>query len=234
MTDLFDVSEATWPAAARHKVGAFTVREGRGGGQRVSAATADGSWSAADIDLAIAKQAALGQRPLFMVRDGEEALDAALAARGYRIKDPVNVYAAPIPDLVAEPAPAMAGFTIWPPLAIMRDLWTEGGIGPERRAVMERVAGPKTGILGRANDRASGAAFVACHGDTAMLHALHIIPDQRRQGSAVKMMRKAAHWAQDQGMTRFSVLVTAANQPANALYASLGMRIVGHYHYRSE
>lgn len=234
MTDLFAVSEATWPAAARHKAGAFTVREGRGGGQRVSAATAGAGWTEADIDAAEAKQAALGQPPLFMIRDGETALDAALAARGYRIKDPVNVYEAAVATLASEPASPMAGFPIWPPLAIMRDIWAEGGIGPERVAVMERATGPKTAILGRVNDRASGAAFIAGHGDTAMLHALHIVPDQRRQGSAVKMMRIAAHWAQDQGITRFSVLVTAANQPANALYASLGMRIVGHYHYRSE
>lgn len=233
MTDIFDVAEATWPAAARHKAGAFTVREGRGGGQRVSAATAAPDWTEADIDAAEAKQAALGQPPLFMIRDGEAALDAALAARGYRVKDPVNVYEAAVVALASEPASPMAGFAIWPPLAIMRDLWAEGGIGPERVAVMERVAEPKTAILGRVNDRASGAAFIAAHGDTAMLHALHIVSDQRRQGSAVKMMRKAAHWAQDQGVTRFSVLVTAANQPANALYTSLGMRIVGHYHYRS-
>lgn len=234
MTDLFDVAEATWPAAARHRAGAFTVREGRGGGQRVSAATAAPDWTEADIDAAEAKQAELGQPPLFMIRDGEAALDAALAARGYRIKDPVNLYEAAVATLAGEPVPAMAGFAIWPPLAIIRDIWAEGGIGPERVAVMERAADPKTAILGRVNDRASGAAFIAGYGDTAMLHALHIVPDRRRQGSAVKMMRKAAHWAQDQGMSRFSVLVTAANQPANALYASLGMRIVGHYHYRSK
>ncbi|MBC7143563.1 MAG: GNAT family N-acetyltransferase, partial [Rhodobacteraceae bacterium] len=52
MTDIFDVAEATWPAAARHKAGAFTVREGRGGGQRVSAATAAPDWTEADIDAA--------------------------------------------------------------------------------------------------------------------------------------------------------------------------------------
>ncbi|WP_347312361.1 GNAT family N-acetyltransferase [Defluviimonas sp. SAOS-178_SWC] len=234
MTDLFAVSEATWPAAARHRVGAFIIREGRCGGQRVSAATAEGRWSEADIDAAEAKQAELGQPPLFMIRDGEGALDTALAARGYRTKDPVNVYEGAITTVAAAPVSGMTGFAIWPPLAIMRDIWAEGGIGPERVAVMDRVTGPKTAFLGRVNDRASGAAFVACHGDTAMLHALHIVPDQRRQGSAVKMMRRAALWAQDQGMTRFSVLVTAANQPANALYASLGMRIVGHYHYRSK
>lgn len=234
MTDLFSATDATWPAAALHRAGAFMVREGRGGGQRVSAATAAGPWTEADIDAAERLHARLGQRPLFMIRPGEEALDAALAARGYRVKDPVNVHAAPIAALAAEPADPMAGFAIWPPLAIMRDLWKEGGIGPERIAVMERVEGPRTAILGRVGDRCSGVAFVAIHDGTAMLHALHVAPDLRRQGSAVKIMRNAAHWAQDHGAERFSVLVTEANRPANALYASLGMEIVGQYHYRSK
>lgn len=233
MTDLFAVSDATWRAAALHAAGAFVVREGRGGGQRVSAATLSGPWGEEDIDAAEAVQAMLGQPALFLLRPGEETLDAALAARGYGVKDPVNIYAAPVAQLSAEPADPMGGFAIWPPLAIMRDLWAEGGVGPGRIAVMERVAGPKTAILGRVSDRASGVAFVAIHGDWAMLHALHVAPGLRRQGSAVKIMRKAAHWAQDQGAKRFSLLVTAANGPANALYASLGMEIVGKYHYRS-
>lgn len=233
MTDIFAAAEATWPAAAVHDAGAFRVREGRGGGQRVSAATARSLWTEADIDAAERMHEGLGQAPLFMIRPGEEALDAALEARGYRIKDPVNVLAAPVARLTCEAATPMAGFPIWPPLAIMRDLWSEGGIGRERIAVMERAAGPKTAILGRVSDRASGVAFVAVHGETAMLHALYIVPGLRRQGSAVKIMRTAAHWAQDQGAQRFSVLVTAANGPAGALYASLGMEIVGNYHYRS-
>lgn len=234
MTDLFAVTDATWPAAAQHRAGAFTVREGRGGGQRVSAATASGPWTAADIDAAERMHQRLGQRPLFMVRPGEEALDNALAARGYHVKDPVNLCLAPIATLTAEPSDPMAGFAIWPPLAIMRDLWAEGGIGPDRIAVMERADCPKTAILGRISDRCAGVAFVATHAGTAMLHALHVAPDLRRQGSAVKIMRKAAHWAQDHGAERFSVLVTEANRPANALYASLGMEIVGQYHYRSQ
>ena len=145
----------------------------------------------------------------------------------------MNVYEAPVATLTTEPAHPMAAFAIWPPLAIMRDLWAEGGIGPERLAVMERAPGPKTAIMGRVNDRASGFAFVAIHERAAMLHALYIVPEQRRQGSAVKIMRKAAHWAQDAGAERFFVLVTEANAAANTLYASLGMQIVGHYHYRS-
>ncbi len=232
MSDLFAVTEATWPAAAVHNAGPFLVREGRGGGQRVSAATAEGSWSVADIDAVEVMQNGLGQHPLFMIRPGDEALDAALAARGYAVKDPVALYEAPVADLLGEIRP-LSAFTIWPPLAIMRDIWAEGGIGPGRIAVMERAEGPKTAILGRVRDRAAGSAYVAIHGKTAMLHALHIVADQRRQGSAVNMMRKAAEWAQDHGAERFSVLVTQANDAANALYASLKMQVVGQYHYRS-
>jgi GNAT superfamily N-acetyltransferase len=232
MSDLLAVTEATWPAAAVHIAGGFRVREGAGGGQRVSAATAEAVWSDADIDAAVAAQRALGQSPLFMIRPGEGALDAALAQRGYAIKDPVNLYDAPVSALLGD-APRLSAFTIWPPLAIMRDIWAEGAIGPERIAVMERVDGPKTAILGRLNDRAAGAAFVAIHRETAMLHALHVVPGQRRQGSAVNMMRMAARWAQDHGAKRFSVLVTKANLAANALYSSLEMQVVGEYHYRS-
>jgi GNAT superfamily N-acetyltransferase len=98
---------------------------------------------------------------------------------------------------------------------------------------MERVRGPKTAILGRAQDRASGVAFVAVDGARAMLHALHVTAAQRRQGSAVNIMRRAAIWAQDHGATALFLAVTRHNHAANALYASLGMRIVGQYHYRS-
>lgn len=232
MSGLFAVTEATWPAAAFHTVGPFQVREGKGGGQRVSAATAEDVWTEADLDAVEAAHKGLGQHPLFMIRPDDGALDAALATRGYAVKDPVNLYEAPLSALLGEIRP-LSAFTIWPPLAIMRDIWAEGGIGPGRIAVMERAEGPKTAILGRVRDRAAGAAYVAIHGKTAMLHALHIVADQRRQGSAVNMMRKAAEWAQDHGAERFSVLVTQANTAANALYTSLKMQVVGQYHYRS-
>jgi GNAT superfamily N-acetyltransferase len=127
----------------------------------------------------------------------------------------------------------MSAFALWPPLEIMRDLWAEGGIGPARLAIMDRVTGPKAAIMGRIRDRVSGVAFVATDGPRAMLHALHVTPEQRRQGSAVNIMRKAALWARDQGATELFIAVTKHNQAANALYASLGMRIVGNYHYRS-
>lgn len=225
------VMEATWPPARSLRQGPWRLRDGQGGGQRVSACSAEGDWAEPDLPAAEAAMAALGQQPLFVIRAGDAALDAALAARGYRLNDPVLAYAAPVAQLVA-PVSGMAAFCHWPPLAIARDIWAEGGIGAARLAVMDRVAGPKTAILARSDDRPVGAAFVACHGSTAMLHALEVRPAARRQGSAHNMLRAAANWAQDQGADLFSLVVTTANAPARALYERLGMIAVGGYHYR--
>lgn len=229
---LYAAIEATWPPATRRRAGPWTIRDGQGGGKRVSAATAEGPVTT--DDLATLEQAAteLGQDPLVMIREGEDALDALLETAGYEIVDPVQILAVPVADLAREAPPSVSAFTIWPPLAIMEELWEEGGIGPARRAVMARAAGPKTAVLGRSNDRAAGVAFVAIHEKIAFCHAVEVTPRQRRQKTACHMMRQAAIWAQDQGAETMAVLVTEANAPARALYASLEMRGVGHYHYR--
>ena len=229
---LFATLDATWPAALCRRCGPWLIRDGQGGGKRVSAATAAADGAAGDIASAEAAMRALGQTPLFLLREGEQALDAALAARGYRIVDPVVIYAAPC-TTVATPSPApLTAFAHWPPLAIAVEIWAAAGIGPARLAVMDRVAGPKTAILGRIADRASGAAFLAIHDSCAMLHALEVAPTLRRQGGANNILRSAACWAQDHGAATLSLVVTQANAGARTLYASLGMEVVGQYHYR--
>jgi GNAT superfamily N-acetyltransferase len=226
---IYEVLEQSWPAAGLQRVGPWTIRNGAGGGQRVSAATAEGIVTDADIALAEAAMLALGQTPLFMIRHNDGDLDRLLTARGYARHDPVVVYAIPT---AAFPAPApMSAFTNWPPLGIAAQIWADAGIGPERLAVMDRAHGAKTTILGRVNDRASGVAFVACVGNAAMLHALEVCPNQRRQGSAINILRMAAAWAQDQGAQTLCLAVTEANVAARALYDSLGMTVVGNYHY---
>lgn len=229
---LFRLLEATWPPAAAERVGPWVIRAGQGGGKRVSAANAEGTWKDEDIPAAERAMAALGQPALFMIRPQDVLLDQALQARGYRIVDPVVAHAAPVADL-AEPAPSpMAAFAHWPPLAICAELWAEAGIGPGRLAVMDRARGPKAAILARTGDKPVGTAFVACDHDCAMLHALEVRQTARRQGSAHNIMRAAARWAQNHGAETLAVVVTVANTPARALYASLGMAPVGQYHYR--
>lgn len=229
---LYRVLEATWPPAGTRRVGPWTIRVGKGGGQRVSATTAEAAFSESDLAAAEAAMARLGQPALFMVRPDDQALDTLLDRRGYRIKDPVALYAIDTAGLTKSPVPPVSAFHVWPPLAIMTDLWAAGGIGAGRLDVMHRAAGPKTAILARHSDQPAGTAFVACHDGCAMIHAIEVAPAQRRRGVGANILRAAAHWAEREGAQFLTLAVTRANAPANALYASLGMQVVGHYHYR--
>lgn len=232
LTPYFEALDATWPAAARVAAGPWILREGRGGGKRVSAATAEGPWDDDDLSAAEKAMRLMGQSPLFMIRPGEGTLDAALEARGYRLVDPVQLWAAPIGRLTDLKLPRVTAFAVWEPLAIMRELWAEGGIGPARLRVMERAAKPKTGLFGRVSDKPAGAGFCAVHEGIAMVHAMTILPEHRQKGLGGWMMRCAALWAARQGATRIAVAATNDNTAAGALYAALNMEVVGHYHYR--
>lgn len=229
---LYQVVEATWPPARIFENGPWTIRDGAGGGKRVSAATAHTSVDAGDLTQMEQAAAAMNQSPLVMIREGEEVLDRFLAENGYQIIDPVVLYACPIETLLTPAPDRLDGFALWPPLAIQEELWAEGGIGPARIDVMRRAPKPKTTVLGRCDSRAAGTAYVGLHQRIAMLHAMEVAPQLRRKGAACKMMRVAAHWAAKQGADIFSLVTTRENAPANGLYASLGMVSVGQYHYR--
>ena len=231
--DLIGVVEATWPPAGRQRLGAFLLRDGRGGGKRVSAASLVEDWTTPDLDAAEAAMQARGQAPLFQVLPGQEALDAALDARGYAVIDPVLSYAAPVAAL-AVPLPKLSAFAHWPPLEIAREIWAEAGIGPARIAVMERAEGAKAVILARHEDRPVGVTFVALSGAEAMVHALEVRPDARRKGVGGTLVAAAAGFAAEAGAQRLSLVVTEANGPARALYAGLGMREGPGYHYREK
>ncbi len=205
---------------------------GQGGGNRVSAATLDGPFDQAGLNRAKAGMRALGQQPLFMIRPDDAVLDTALGACGYAIRDAVTIYSCPVEHLCHLALPRVTVFTIWPPLAIMREIWAQGGIGPERLAIMDRAGTAKTGLMARYNEKPGGVAFVGIHRGIAMVHALEILPHQRRQGLGGWMMRGAALWAAEQGAHTMSVMCTTNNRGANALYTSLGLAVVGHYHYR--
>jgi GNAT superfamily N-acetyltransferase len=230
---LYAVIEGTWPASAKQALGPWTVRLDDSGSSRVSAATAELSASDADIPLAEQAMREAGQVPLFMIREGEEQLDQNLAARGYVIKDPVNLYAASIADIATDRPPAVTSFEVWPPLAVQAEIWQTGGIGKGRLAVMDRARQPKTTLLGRVSDKPTGTIYIGIAADCAMIHALEIAQDYRRQGLARDLTRAAAFWARDNGADYLTLVTTKANEGANALYTSIGMTLVGEYHYRT-
>ncbi|MEL6582507.1 MAG: GNAT family N-acetyltransferase [Pseudomonadota bacterium] len=212
--------DATWPSASTEVRGGWRIRHDPAGGNRVSASTA-----------LIKGHMTLTDAPLYMVRPGEEELDALLAVKGFKRKDPTLVMTARCGDIAADVPRDAVLFCDHAP-ALLREIWGEGGIGPGRLAIMHRAKAPKTILLGRHKDRAAAAAFLAVHETTAMLHALHVAPTARRTGLARRMMQGAAAWAILHGAQTFAVLVTEANGPAQALYQGLGFETVARYHYR--
>ena len=230
---LFAAIDATWPPARQFDEAGWTFREGQGGGKRVSAATALGPVTEAQIMQAEDCMKSFGQSPLFMLRDKDAALDDLLGRRGYVVVDPVQILSAPVEALTDVPIPPVTTFTIWEPLAIMAEIWAEGGIGPARLSVMSRPR-VKTAILARWNQKPAGVAFAAVSNDIAMVHAVEVLDTQRRQGVAQWIMRQAGFWAREQKAKTVAVLCTKANAPALALYSRLGFAPAGQYHYRKQ
>ena len=232
--ELMAVVDSTWPPAEMIEAAPFLLRRGGGGGKRVSSAsTLRGAVTAAEIDAAEAAMRAMDQVPLFSIRPGDEALDAALESRGYEVVDPVWIYVMKTADMAALPkANERVSVPAWEPLAMQREIWAAGGIGQARIAVMERVAGEKTSLIGRFDNAPGGTAFLALSGKVAMLHALEVLPEARGRGMGRAMMIDAARWALRHGADEISVVVTRENTGGNALYRALGMEQVGQYHYR--
>jgi GNAT superfamily N-acetyltransferase len=227
---IFAALEATWPPHRWHEAPGWRVAEGAGGGKRVSSGLAVAER--AEPAALVAAQRALGQPELAMIRPGDEALDARLDTEGWRVIDPTVALAAPV-ERLAEVPPHLTAFEVaWPPLAVQEEIWAGGGIGPARLAVMERAAGPKIALLGRADDSPAATAYVACHGRLGMVHALEVRPEMRRKGVGRHLMQASALWAARQGAGTLAVLVTSGNAPALALYRGLGMDEVAGYHYR--
>lgn len=216
---LFSVLEATWPPASRRDAAGWTLRDGAGGGKRVSAATAgDGAAAATAPDLV-------------QLRPWDAELDRDLARRGDAIVDETRLYLAPSAAL-AGPLPRASAYWSTARLAVMEAIWAAGGIGPARLAVMDRAAAPKAFLLCRVGDRAAGTGFVAAARGVAMVHALEVATELRRRGCGALMMRMAALWAQQHDAPWLALAVTSANAPARALYRGLGMDEVARYHYR--
>lgn len=226
--DYFAVLGATWPGVEERRDG-WVLRRAEGAGSRVSAATRD--TAGADPGAAEAAMREMGQRPLFMIRPGEDDLDATLEAVGYGREDDSALLVAPA-SAVALEGTERAVIRCDAPLARMAEIWADSGIGAARLRVMARAAEPKLYLMMRDGDRPAGAAFVSAAGGVAMLHALTVAPAARRKGLGTRATRVAAAWAREQGADELALVVRRGNEAALALYHALGFSERARYHYR--
>ena len=231
-SDIFEAIDVTWPAEKFLEIPKWKLRRSAKGGKRVSAATAIGAPDISDIKLAENKMVQWHQDKLFMIKKNEILLDEALSASGYRVIDPTNIWSISSKNLSIQKTLPVKAFTIFPPLAIQRELWRANHISPSRIEIMDRVKTHKTTIFGRINARPAASAFVAVSNKFAMVHALVVDKKCRRQGMGKFVMQKVGSWAYQMGAESVVALCTEKNCSANILYKSLGMQVIGKYHYR--
>ena len=79
-------------------------------------------------------------------------------------------------------------------------------------------------------DRVVGVVAVLRRGETldeAELIAMWVAPDERRRGTAARMLQAACEWARAAGTQTLTLWVTEGNDPAKRLYESWGFRATG-------
>ena len=229
---IFETIDLTWPAKEFLELPEWKLRKSIKGGKRVSAVTAIGKSGIPAIQFVENTLEEWCQDKLFMIKAGENSLDEALKKRGYYIVDPTNIWSISSKVLTMQQIPPVTAFSIFPPLAIQRELWIANGINASRIEIMDRVKTPKTTIFGRINAKPAASAFVAVANKMAMVHALIVDHKCQRQGMGKFVMQKVGDWADQLGAKSVVVLCTKKNQSANNFYKSLGMRVIGEYHYR--
>jgi len=234
LKDFWNASDVCWPPIKKLEIGPWTIREGGGGGNRVSATSLNNSNSFLDTDIVCAEAAmkALSQPYIFLIGKEERELDFTLETLGYNIVTPSVIYGCDIDRVSNFDIPPITTFNVWPPLEIMKKIWIEGGVSESRLSVMERSKGEKTTILGRVSNVVAGCAFVSIYSGISMVHSVLVHPNFRRKGLGRYMLNESAKWASGRGSSYIALQVTEQNNEARSLYKNLGMEVKGSYHYR--
>lgn len=225
-------SEICWPPLNKKNIGPWVIREGAGGGSRVSSTTANDFFTKEDIFIAENHMQLLNQKNIFQIREKDLELDNILDRLGYSLVDKTVVYGSKIAKMSSPCVPPMTAFNIWPPLRIMKDIWEIGGTTDSRISVMERCKVRKTAILGRIENKAAGCAFISEYKGIAILQALFVLPSYRRKGLARFLISESVKWVSYADSAYLALMTDKYNKEARGLYDSLGMKIIDKYHYR--
>jgi GNAT superfamily N-acetyltransferase len=225
-----------WPAQETADVDGWLWRYTGGGSQRANSVSPL-AFSGRDVEAAIAdvewRYRSRRSPVRFQICDVNAPgdLDARLATRGYRLREPCTTLARDI-----GPAPMPADVEI---AAAPSDDWMSvylSNISADRRPIapeiLARVPAPRAFLLLRTGGRPAATALAVVAGDVVIAECVGTHAELRRTGAAAKVMRALEAWGADQGATVAALQAVAANTPAQRLYAALDYVHVGSYHYR--
>jgi len=228
----------TWPAAITEQRDGWYYLAASGVTGRVNAVWPL-DWSGADIDAAItnveAWYAAHNLPPRFKLTDGAYApadLADHLTRRGYEAVNPTLIMTA---SLSSEPGhfEGVAIAPTMPPLfdQALRDSTPDPDDLEERRSIARRLPPPAAFAVRESDGRAVATGASAVTGNLAGVFLMRTVPDARRQGHALHILRALMQWAWANGATHAFLQVDADNIPAIALYEHEGFSALTTYRF---
>tara|TARA_B100000497_G_scaffold56940_1_gene64920 strand:- start:983 stop:1279 length:297 start_codon:yes stop_codon:yes gene_type:complete len=87
--EFYDVIDLTWPSVSNQLQNGWLIKNGGGGGKRVSATIRVNPN--AKIEIAESLMESINQNKLFMIRKGDENLDYELHKLGYKLIDSLYI-----------------------------------------------------------------------------------------------------------------------------------------------
>jgi N-acetylglutamate synthase len=247
---LEEVAALGWPAPHTRRLGGWLLRAAEGWTGRANSVLPLGD-PGRPLDAALAEVRSwyaghgLPARVAVPV-PGREALDAALAARGWSAHSPVRVLTADVgvtlrslperrdlPPVEIEPAPA----DDWVAAYHYRG---DSGLPPVGRAILTGSERPGFAVVrsGRPGGPGGSASPALAIGRASLdrgwvgVTAVEVDPAHRRRGLASQVMRALLGWAADAGVRDAYLQVADENAAALALYDRLGFAPHHRYHYR--
>lgn len=236
-TELERIAAAAWPAGHTETTGGWLLRRTPGVPKRRSnsalppAATDD---PARHLDAVEAYYRAHGQPVTIQVTPAERqsALDATLAARGYRREAPTLVWTAPA---------AQVGTAAPPAVVDLADRATPEWLAAHRSlndgqdttvAVLARIPAPAAFAIATMDDRPAAISLFAAGAGWAGVFCMQTAAQHRRRGLALAVLGAGARWAVSAGAANLYLQVEEDNIPARKLYAKVGFTHSHSYHYR--
>lgn len=238
----------SWPALSTSFDDDWIIRLADGMTKRSNSVTCLGS-DASELDQRIDRVEGIfeqrGLPPVFRVSPlASPALTKALDRRGWRRFDESIVMTL---DLVANPAEGNQGGsgekTDIDIACHPDDAWLDGcrridGLSDEDARtlplILERLM-PKAGYGRITADKDSAAlALAVLDVELVGLFLVMTAEDQRRKGFSRRLLSHLLHAGRQHGGTTGWLAVASYNEPAVALYQSLGFSEVYRYHYRSK
>ncbi|WGM38999.1 GNAT family N-acetyltransferase [Caulobacter sp. NIBR1757] len=230
------IADRAWPAAERSSLGSWILNASTGWSGRLNAC-----WPLGEPPLPLGEAvaaveawyAARGLPPVFKPAGPLPALEAELAARGYRARTPTLMMVADIPQ-VTRPGRVSVADTVGEAFErVFLGTQDNPEDAAERMGAFHRIARPRVFASIEVDGAPVAIGGSAVEGDWAGVFGMRTLAAYRRQGLAQDIVAALMKGARAAGASRAYLQVEAPNAPAIALYERFGFATAFAYTYWS-